>query len=162
VKPREIEVTYHNCNEGLGPIPWLTNPKRCALVHTDRYFAPNITQVDYHWGEESGFVFVSVISPVDEYSSKLYTCISYKMPIPKTFLNWMRPFVKLYTKAVNLQDIKVMREQRRGRELAPVTQFHSVRADMAHVAIDKILHAVKEREDTPRAILGTREMNFDI
>lgn len=162
VKPREVEVTYHNCNEGLGPIPWLTNPKRRALVHTDRYIAPNITQVDYHWGEESGFVFVSVISPIDEYRSTLYTCISYKMPLPHRVLNLMRPLVHLYTKAVNTQDIQVMKEQRRGRELAPVAQLHSVRADMAHVAIDKILLAIQQQQATPKGILGTREMNFSI
>lgn len=162
VHPTSVEVTYHNCNEGLGPIPWLTNPTRQPLLHTDRYFAPNITQVDYHWGNTSGFVFISVITPIDEKTSTLYTCISYKLPFPTPVLKAMRPLVHAYTKCVNLQDIRVMREQQAGIANAPIRQQHSVRADMAHVAIDKILWSVQHRTPLPQQVLGTRRMDFEI
>jgi phenylpropionate dioxygenase-like ring-hydroxylating dioxygenase large terminal subunit len=162
VKPTSVEVTYHNCNEGLGPIPWLTNPTRQPLVHTDRYFAPNITQVDYHWGDSSGFVFISVISPIDAQTSTLYTCISYKFPFPTLLLKTMRPLVHAYTKCVNTQDIRIMREQQAGFANAPMRQQHSVRADMAHVAIDKILTAMRQRTPIAEHALGIRRMDFEI
>lgn len=162
VTPRTVEVTYRSSREGLGPLPWLTNPGGRALVHTDRYFAPNITQVDYHWGDVSGFVFISVITPIDARTAMLYTCISYKFPLPSLLLKGLRPLMKAYTKSVNTQDIAIMREQQAGLANAPVTQQHSVRADMAHVAIEKILQALRERREVPASILGVRRMEFEI
>lgn len=162
VMPRAVEVVYRGRREGLGPIPWLTNPRGEQLQHTDRYFAPNITQVDYHWGDTSGLVFVSVISPIDEHRALLYTCISYKFPLPPRVLGWLRPLMNAYTKGVNRQDIQLMREQQAGLANAPVARRHSVRADMAHVAIEKILAAVRERRTVPESILGVRRMDYEI
>src|SRR5690606_30061410 len=58
-KPSRVEVTYHTDDDAIGMLPFLTNPKRRPLVHTDKFFAPNITRCDYHWGDDSGFVITS-------------------------------------------------------------------------------------------------------
>lgn len=162
VSPRAVEVEYTPRRERLGLAPWLINPRNAPMQHADRFFAPNITRVDYHWGESASFVFVSVISPVDELKAVLYTCVSYKFPWPRRLLRAMRPLMHAYTRVVNTQDIAIMRERLAGLANAPVTQQHSVRADMALVAIDKVLAAMRERREVPEGVLGVRRMEFEI
>ena len=161
VTDRKVEVIYEPVVEKLGAAPWLTNPKNLPINHSDRYFAPNVTQVDYHWGDSS-FQFVSVVGPIDRDSSILYTCISYRLPIPKLALKAMQPLVKGYTKAVNRQDIAVMKHQLAGIRGWPTTKQNSVKADMAHVAIDKILSAQQYGIELAEQVKCKREMNFYI
>ncbi|MES2918589.1 MAG: aromatic ring-hydroxylating dioxygenase subunit alpha [Pseudomonadota bacterium] len=162
VTPRSVEVVYTPRRERLGLLPWLTNPRGELMQHSDRYFAPNITRVDYHWGDSASFVFTSVISPIDEHRAVLYTCISYKFPLPHRLLSWLRPLMHGYTRLVNRQDIAITRERLAGLANAPMLQQHSVRADMALVAIDKVVAAVQERRDVPATLLGVRPMEFEI
>lgn len=162
VTPRAVEVVYTPRRERLGLVPWLINPRNAPMHHADRFFAPNITRVDYDWGESASFVFVSVISPIDEHRAVLYTCVSYKFPWPRRLLRALRPLMLAYTKAVNTQDIAIMRERLAGLANAPVTQQYSVRADMALVAIDKVLAAMQARQEVPAGVLGVRRMEFEI
>lgn len=162
VTPRAVEVEYTPRRERLGLAPWLINPRDEPMQHSDRFFAPNVTRVDYHWGEAASFVFVSVISPIDEHKAVLYTCVSYRFPWPQPLLRGLRPLMHAYTKAVNTQDIAIMRERLAGLANAPVTKQHSVRADMALVAIEKVLAAMRERREVPEGVLGVRRMSFEI
>lgn len=162
VEPRTVKVTYHDHDETIGPMPWLTNPDRAPLMHTDVFIAPNITQVDYHWGERSGIVFNSIATPIDAHTTRLYTLISYKFPMPKLALHALKPALNLYTKLVNQQDMAIMRTRQRGLRHAPLMREHSTPADMAHVAIERILSAIREGEDVPTRLLGTRQMRFHI
>ena len=162
VKPLSVEVLYDDNDGAVGFMPWLTNPHGAPQLHTDRFFAPNITQVDYHWGDASGMVFNSLITPIDEHSSRVYTCVSYKFPIPKIALKLMQPMVNVYTKFVNSQDMTIMNIRRRGIASAPVGHQHSVRADMAHIAIEKILNSIRERQPMAANHLGKRPMRFEI
>jgi phenylpropionate dioxygenase-like ring-hydroxylating dioxygenase large terminal subunit len=162
VKARAVEILYHDKDAAVGMMPWLTNPHRAPLVHTDKFFAPNITQVDYHWGDASGMVFNSLITPIDEHSSKVYTCVSYKFPLPKSLLLTMKPLVRVYTQFVNNQDMTIMKTRRTGLRSQPFNRQHSVRADMAHIAIEKILSALRERREISVNTLGIRTMKFEI
>lgn len=162
VTPRAVEVIYTPRRERLGLFPWLINPRGEPMQHADRYFAPNITRVDYHWGAAASFVFVSVISPVDEHRAVLYTCVSYKFPWPRLLQRWLRPLLQAYTRVVNAQDIAIMRERQAGLANAPVGRQHSVRADTALVAIAKVVDAVQQRRDVPEGVVGVRQMEFEI
>lgn len=162
VKRRAVEVLYHDTEASVGLMPWLTNPHRAPLLHTDKFFAPNITQVDYHWGDASGIVFNSLITPIDAHSSRVYTCVSYKFPLPRWVLVAMRPFVRVYTWIVNQQDMKAMLERHRGLQNYGGFKQHSVKADMAHVAIEKILASLRDRREMPASALGSRPMEFEI
>jgi hypothetical protein len=53
------------------------------MVHTDKYYIPNITRVDYSFGA-SGFVITSQCTPVSATDTWVYTAISYRLPFGAT------------------------------------------------------------------------------
>lgn len=162
LKPASVEVEYHEADDSIGMMPWLTNPNRRPLVHTDRFFAPNVTRCDYHWGDESGFVITSQITPVDARGCRVYTLISYRFPWPQWIARLLRPVIHLYTRIVLEQDIRIMRVNRRGLENAPDYQARSVKADLVHVGIERVIEAARTGTPVPEQYLGDRRVEFHL
>jgi len=109
MSPNDIEVVYEDNGDSIGMMPWLMNPDRVPLVHTDRFIAPNATRCDYHWGSKSGFVITSQITPVDEHTSRVYTLIAYRFPWPGFVSKLLKPFIHIYTRIVLEQDIRIVK-----------------------------------------------------
>ena len=51
-----VLVEYFQPDDSIGFARWLLNPDGKAMTHTDRFFMPNVTRVDYMWGERRGLV----------------------------------------------------------------------------------------------------------
>ncbi|KAF1039563.1 MAG: Aminopyrrolnitrin oxygenase PrnD [Burkholderia lata] len=158
-----VAVTYHDGDDKIGfCLDWLTNPDRVPLAHVDRFIAPNVTRCDYLWGERSGFLIVSQITPIDARRSRVYTYIAYRFRLPRWMLRALRPLLNLYTHLVIQQDVRIMRAHRQGLDNAPGFRPHNVRADIVHVAIDRLLDAVKRDEPLPAAQCGEKVMRFEL
>lgn len=155
-----VEVEYDDPDDSIGMMPWLTNPGREPLVHWDRFFTPNITRCDYHWGDKSGFVITSQISPVDSRSSRVYTLISYRFPLPRPVPWLLRPLIHAYTRTVLAQDIRIIRINRRGLDNSPDLVQRSVRADAVHLGIERLIEATRTGEAISARKLGEQEMDF--
>ena len=162
LKTASVEVEYHESDDEIGMMPWLTNPHGEALEHTDRFFAPNVTRCDYHWGERSGFVITSQMTPIDERSCRVYTLISYRFPFPRWLTSVIRPLIRAYTRIVLGQDIRIMRINRRGLDNAPGLTPRNVRADLVHVGIDRVIEAARNGEPIPETHLGKQAMDFHL
>ena len=72
------------------------------------------------------------------------------------------PAVNAYTWVVNKQDIKILSARRAGIEHMPMTHSHSVRGDMAHIALEKILDALRHDQQLAPSFIGKRPMQFQI
>ena len=63
-----VLVTYRQDKDQVEGVGKLFNPSGKPMVHTDKYFIPNVTRVDYTFGD-SGFVITSpilkVLSPTE-------------------------------------------------------------------------------------------------
>ncbi|MGF6244207.1 phenylpropionate dioxygenase-like ring-hydroxylating dioxygenase large terminal subunit [Paraburkholderia sp. GAS38] len=162
LKAESVEVTYHDDHDKIGMMDWLTNPDHEPLVHTDRFFAPNVTRCDYSWGSRSGFLIVSQITPIDAWRSRVYTYIAYRFPLPRWLLRALRPLLHLYTHVVIQQDVRIMRAHRQGLDNAPGFEAHNVRADVVHVGIERLLAAVRRGETLPEAQQGKKPMRFEL
>ncbi len=162
LKPASVEVEYHDSGDSIGMMPWLTNPRKRPLVHTDKFFIPNVTRCDYHWGEESGFVITSQITPISERECKVYTLISYRFPWPQWIARVLRPVIHLYTRIVLEQDIRIMRVNRRGLDNAPDFRARSVRADLVHVGIERLIESARSGEPVSEQHLGDRSIEFHL
>jgi phenylpropionate dioxygenase-like ring-hydroxylating dioxygenase large terminal subunit len=162
LKPASVEVEYHDTGDSIGMMPWLTNPNNEPLVHTDKFFAPNVTRCDYHWGKESGFVITSQITPVNEHECRVYTLISYRFPWPRWVARILRPIIHLYTRIVLEQDVRIMRVNRRGLDNAPDFRPRSVRADLVHVGIERVIDAVRTGQPIAEQHLGDRSVEFHL
>jgi phenylpropionate dioxygenase-like ring-hydroxylating dioxygenase large terminal subunit len=162
-RPDSVLVTYHDGDDRIGfCLDWLTNPDRVPLEHTDRFIAPNVTRCEYRWGERSGFLIVSQITPVDARSSRVYTYIAYRFRLPRWLLRALRPLLQLYTHLVIQQDVRIMRAHREGLDNAPGFRPHSVRADIVHLSIDRLLDAVKRGQPLADEHCGEKPMRFEL
>ncbi|MFM0116123.1 Rieske 2Fe-2S domain-containing protein [Paraburkholderia nemoris] len=162
-RPDSVLVTYHDGDDRIGfCLDWLTNPDRVPLVHTDRFIAPNVTRCEYRWGERSGFLIVSQITPIDARSSRVYTYIAYRFRLPRWLLRALRPLLHIYTHLVIQQDVRIMRAHREGLDNAPDFRPHNVRADTVHMSIDRLLDAVKRGETLPDEHCGEKPMRFEL
>ena len=161
-KPASVEVTYHDSDDAIGMWPLLTNPNNKPLVHTDKFFAPNITRCDYHWGDESGFVITSQITPEDDRSCRVYTLISYRFPYPDWLGRCLRPIIHAYTRFVLQQDIRIMQKNMAGLDNAPRAGHRNVKADLVHVGIDRVIEARRSGQPIPEKHLGSRPIEFYI
>ncbi|MGZ3806740.1 MAG: aromatic ring-hydroxylating dioxygenase subunit alpha [Bacteriovorax sp.] len=131
-----VLVTYHQKDDNIGVlIRPLINPKNDPMEHTDHFIYPNITRVDYSFGENYKYIINSQCTPVSKMKSRVYTYIGYKIPFIGKFLE---PFIHYYTRQVIEQDVWIMDVQ--GRNLNPslTTQFQSTPADEPHLQIERL------------------------
>ncbi len=161
--PNSVDVTYHDGGDRIGfCLDWLTNPDGVPLEHTDRFIAPNVTRCEYRWGERSGFLIVSQITPLDARRSRVYTYIAYRFRLPRAILRALRPLLHLYTHLVIQQDVRIMRAHREGLDNAPGFRPHNVRADIVHVAIDRLIDTVRRGEPLDAAQIGEKTVRFEM
>lgn len=135
-----VLVTYEQENDQLTGAGILMNPGGEPMKHTDNYYVPNVTRVDYLWGERSGYVISSQVAPIGPLDSLVYTSISYRLPfdLPKNLAaRALRRFMKWYTTQVIGQDVDIMRVQHEGLTSAPGgLDFRSTEADLLHADIE--------------------------
>lgn len=139
-----VVVTYRQEADRISGLGFILNPRNEPMVHTDAYYVPNVTRVDYHFGKSSGFVINSQCTPIGPTSSLVYTAISYKLPVgplSKPAARVLEPLIRWYTRQVIAQDTNIMRIQRRGLEQGqraapgPII-FASTEADLLHKDIE--------------------------
>ncbi len=134
-----VLVTYQQEQDSLTGLGRLFNPRGLPLVHTDKFYVPNITRVDYMWGE-SGFAINSQVTPIGPTDSLVYTAISYRLPVdlPQRLVGRaLRPLVKWYTTQVIRQDVAIMGVQREGLLNGPGGGvFTGTEADLLHSDIE--------------------------
>lgn len=152
-----VLVTYHQEQDQIGVYDRILNPKRLPLVHTDKFYMPNNTRVDYIWGDdERGFVITSTCTPVSDYETRVFTLISYKLGVlnlgAKAWLPW-------YTRQVIQQDVDIMANQGKALQEAPA-DFKNTPADTLHIFIES-LRQFAESEGTLRTPEPmTRQIEF--
>jgi len=152
-----VLVTYDQPNDSIGFFGKLLNPKGLPMTHTDNFYMPNITRVDYSFGEKT-FIITSTCTPISEFKSIVYTLITYNFgwlnPAAKFFMPW-------YTKKVIDQDVWIMEKQ--GNNLKTFQGekvYRSSQADTMHVYIESLRkHAIKGNGAVPPRALK-KEMEF--
>ena len=131
-----VLVTYDQPDDGIGVlIKPILNPKNEPMEHTDHFFFPNITRVDYRFGENYQYVINSQCTPVSTMKSRVYTYIAYKLPFVGKML---KPFIHFYTRQVIEQDVDIMEMQSRNLKLDNKENFQSTPADELHVQIERL------------------------
>ena len=144
----EVLVTYQQEHDELTGAGFLMNPTGEPMKHTDHFFMPNVTRVDYLWGERSGYVISSQVTPVGALDSLVFTSISYRLPfdLPKNLVaRGLKRFMKWYTTQVIGQDVDIMRVQNEGFSRAKRgLEFVSTEADLLHADIEEVRGWLRE------------------
>lgn len=134
--PSSVLVTYDLPNDEIGFTDRILNPDRAPIEHTDKFFMPNTTRVDYTFGPRRGLTITSTCTPRGPFDTVVYTLISYKLG----WLNALAPlWLPFYTRAVITQDVRIMRVQGDNlRRFGGRPRFHSTAADLLHEYVESL------------------------
>lgn len=152
-----VLVEYFQPDDSIGFAKRVFNPDNAPMTHTDRFFMPNVTRVDYGWGPRRGFIITSQITPVNPTEAIVYTAITFRFGA----LNRLaRSLLPPYTRAVINQDVKIMKHQTANLTRFGVRRFHGTSADVIHRSIEALRdHALAgERGEPPRP--ATKRIKF--
>lgn len=130
-----VHVEYFKPDDTIGFANWLLNPDRRPMTHTDRFFMPNVTRVDYMWGERRGFVITSQITPLTATRARVYTAITFRFGAFNAIARLLLP---LYTRAVIQQDVRIMALQTANLTRFGTRAFNGTAADTIHRAIESL------------------------
>lgn len=153
----KVLVTYHQKEDKLSWVArTLLNPKKAPMKHTDQYIYPNITRVDY-WFGDNGFIINSQITPVSTLKSRVYTYIAYKVEFAATLIE---PIVRFYTRKVINQDVEIMRNQGLSLKHDPVCTFRSTPVDEVHVSIERLRNWGEKGNPLLKTFKNERTVDF--
>ncbi len=131
-KDQSVLVDYKTDDDAIGYSHLLLNPKKEPMTHTDKFYMPNVTRVDYNFGSRNGFIITSQCTPVHTYKTMVYTAITYR-------LGWLnklaRIFLPPYTRKVIQQDVEIMANQKHSLARYPA-EFMNSPADVIHKYIE--------------------------
>lgn len=152
-----VHVEYFKPDDSIGFASWLLNPDGKPMTHTDRFFMPNVTRVDYMWGERRGFVITSQITPITPTRARVYTAITFRFGI---FNALARLALPAYTRAVIQQDVRIMALQTANLTRFGGRCFHGTDADAIHRAIEALRDHAASGEPGPPPEPGTAQLEF--
>ena len=130
-----VLVEYFQPGDSIGFSKRLLNPDGKPMTHTDRFFMPNLTRVDYMWGEQRGFVITSQITPIGPERAVVYTAITFRFGV---FTPLARLLLPAYTRIVIDQDVAIMANQTENLRRHGGRNFHGTEADVIHRAIESL------------------------
>jgi phenylpropionate dioxygenase-like ring-hydroxylating dioxygenase large terminal subunit len=153
-----VLVTYEQPKDSIGFTERILNPKGLPMVHTDRFYMPNNTRVDYVFGaSERAFIITSTCTPVSEHETTVYTLISYKLGPANALAGLVLPF---YTRQVIQQDVEIMAIQGRALRHYQRPEFTSTPADTLHVHIEALREWAERGGVDPRPGPVVERMEF--
>jgi len=155
--PDSVLCTYHQPQDSIGFTRFLLNPTGEPMVHTDKFYLPNMTRVDYDFGSRRSFIITSHSCPVSDYQTRVYTLISFRLG--NRLLNKLgKLFLPPYTRQVIWQDVVIMANQ--GKSLRRYgAEFRNSPCDVLHRYIESLReHEQRDGEGTLRP--QTTEVDF--
>jgi phenylpropionate dioxygenase-like ring-hydroxylating dioxygenase large terminal subunit len=156
-KDAKVLVTYKQEQDKIGGIfHKLLNPDNKPMHHTDEFIYPNITRVDYIFGNY-GFIINSQNTPVSSLKSRTYTYIAYKIKFGNKIL---KPFMNYYTRQVINQDVDIMKIQSDALKIDPTENFRSTEADAPHIAIERLRQFGRTRNEKLYTFTEEKDSQF--
>jgi len=153
-----VLVSYDQPNDSIGFSGWLVNPKRLPMKHTDNFYMPNNTRVDYIFGEEErGFIITSTCTPITPFQTKVFTLITYKFGLLSPFI---KPLLNGYTRKVIQQDVWIMKLQGNQIQKFPKQDFISTQVDFMHLFIESLRAYAEENNAKKMPLPVAKEITF--
>jgi phenylpropionate dioxygenase-like ring-hydroxylating dioxygenase large terminal subunit len=153
-----VLVTYDQPNDSIGFSGWLVNPKKLPMKHSDNFYMPNNTRVDYIFGdEERGFIITSTCTPITPFKSRVYTLITYKFGWLTRFI---KPLMNAYTRKVINQDVWIMKLQGDHLQKFPKADFTSTQCDFMHLFIESLRDHATHADGKPQPKPTKKEIVF--
>jgi phenylpropionate dioxygenase-like ring-hydroxylating dioxygenase large terminal subunit len=156
-----VHVTYHMDRDDIGFSRYLFNPRGEETTHTDQFFMPNVTRVDYRFGSRRWFIITSQCTPVTPVETLVYTAITYTLGMGRWFDRVIVPALRWYTRRVIQQDVDIMENQTRSLRRYGKS-FLNAEADLHHLYLESLRDWAERGERGPAPEPTRGEMVFYI
>ncbi|BAZ37617.1 Rieske [2Fe-2S] domain-containing protein [Calothrix sp. NIES-4101] len=155
-KQGTVVAEYRNETTNLGWWQRFLNPRSVKFYHSDRFYMPNITSVEYKFGINRHLFITSQSVPETDSSTLVYTDVTFDYGI----WSWLAtPFVWWTAKRIIGQDVQILKIQQEviakyGR------RFSHTPADTIHVFVESIRDTLAKGEDPRLLPEKTVEVTF--
>jgi phenylpropionate dioxygenase-like ring-hydroxylating dioxygenase large terminal subunit len=151
-----VFVEYTQETSNLGWYTRFLNPKGIEIKHTDSFHMPNITSVEYDFGDRRRFFITSQSIPETEDSTLVYTDVTYNYDIWNKLAH---PFVMWTAQYIISQDIQILATQRQVIQKYG-TEFANTPADTIHIFVESIRDRISQGEDPRELPNVVRQIEF--
>ena len=155
-KNGSVVVHYRGERANFGIFSWFLNRQGKEIQHTDSFFMPNVTCVDYLFGENRRFIITSQSIPLHEGETLVYTDLTYNYGM---WNRLARPIIGWQAQTIIDQDIEIL-----GNQMKTInkfkTKFSNTEADVIHVFIESIQDALTSGEDPNLLPEKSHEIEF--
>ncbi len=127
-----------------GLIGRILSPSGGIVTHFDRFILPSVAQVEYSIGTENHILVDSVMTPVEDFLTRIYAVVSFRARLPHALV---KPFVKPLALRVFQQDAFILEKQTELIHTFGGEQFASTEIDVLGKHIWRLLRQA-ERGDT--------------
>lgn len=141
-----VETEYLGEPRPPGIVARILSPSGGMVTHFDRFLLPSIAQVEYRIGTENHFLVDSVMTPVNDFVTRIFAVVSFKLRLLPGWL--IKPILMPLAMRVFQQDAKILQMQTDLIHRFGGEQFVSTEIDVMGKHIWRLLKAA-ERGDAP-------------
>lgn len=152
-----VEARFSGETDNLGWFKWFLNPGGHPIEHADRFFAPNVTSVEYRFGPRRHLFITSQCVPVSENETLVYTDLTFDY-------GWLTPFigpiVRWQGQAVIDQDIVALARQAAVIQRYGDQDFANTPVDIVHVFVESLRAAIAAGKDPKELPARSKDIVF--
>ncbi len=138
-----VKATYRNETDNLGWTSKFFNPDGVEAVHTDQFFMPNVTCVEYIYSPKRRFLITSQSIPWEDDDTLVYTDVTFNYGA----LNFLAaPFVRWMGQRIISQDVEAMAKQMKCIKKYG-EDFSNTPADTIHAYVETIQRELARGND---------------
>jgi phenylpropionate dioxygenase-like ring-hydroxylating dioxygenase large terminal subunit len=127
----------------------LLAPQGGVVSHFDRFLLPSIAQVEYRLGEQSHLVTTSAMTPIDDFHTKVWAVVTYRLPLPN-FL--VRPFLTPVAERIFKQDAVMLKAQTAVIRRFGAERYTSTELDVLGHEVWRLLEQHAQRLPVPTEV----------
>jgi phenylpropionate dioxygenase-like ring-hydroxylating dioxygenase large terminal subunit len=151
-----VETEYVGEPRPPGLIGRILSPSGGIVTHYDRFILPSVAQVEYRIGTENHILVDSVMTPLDDFHTRIFAVVSFRARLPHFLI---KPFVKPLALRVFNQDAFILKHQTDTIRTFGGEQFASTEIDVMGRHIWRLLRTAErggvggeERHEVPLVV----------
>lgn len=151
--PDSVEVEFENEPTTDSWISQLFYPKNAKLKHTDRFIMPNLSRVDYHFGDNHHFIITSQATPVDDGVTDIYTVITFRYGK----MGWLvRLLFEPMSRHIIQQDVDILKIQGENVRRFGGEHYAHVETDLIALHMQSLRRRAERGEPAPDGMVEKR------
>jgi hypothetical protein len=151
--PDGVEVEFENEPTTDSWISRMFYPKNARLKHTDRFIMPNLSRVDYHFGDDHHFIITSQATPVDDGVTDVYTVITFCYGK----IGWLvRLLFEPMSRRIIQQDVDILKVQGDNVRKFGAEDYSHVETDLIALHMQAFRRRADRGEPAPNDVVEKR------